>query len=58
MSFRSYVADSLRLRGEGRYIPRPWAEIIGLDGGPEPVDERPVEEIARDIWRRAGLEEE
>lgn len=48
------MTDSLRLSGEHKYIQHRWADIIMPQAEPE-QDDRPVEEIAADIWRRAGL---
>ena len=51
LSFRAYVTDSLRLKGEGKYIPERWIEIIE----PQRRDDRSAEQIAADIMAGAGL---
>ena len=59
LAYRIYVADCLRIisentakMGGGSYITAKFADIIN----PKPVDNRPVEEIAADIIKRAGIE--
>lgn len=54
-----YYAECLRVitentakMGGGSYITAKFADIIN----PKPVDNRPVEEIAADIIKRAGIE--
>lgn len=53
-SFRSYVADCLRVLSAGRYytneIPR-WADFVQ----PQKQDTRTADEIALDVIRNAGL---
>ena len=44
------MTESLRLRGEGKYLTTPYAEII------HPPRQMGAEEIVADIVSRAGLE--
>ena len=41
-SYRAYVAETLRLQGEGKHPSRRWIDIID----PPPEDERSGDEIA------------
>ena len=59
LAYRIYVSECLRIisentakMGGGNYITVKLADIIN----PKPVDNRPVEEIAADIIKRAGIE--
>ena len=59
LAYRIYVTDCLRIISEntakmvgGSYITAKFADIIN----PKPVDNRPGEEIAADIIKRAGIE--
>ena len=50
-SYRAYVTESLRLRGEGKCIVKSWMDIID----PPPVDTRSGDEIAINVLQHAGL---
>ena len=59
LAYRMYVADCLRIIRKkkkkmcgGAYITETFVDIRN----PKPVDNRPVEEIAADIIKRAGIE--
>ena len=59
LAYRIYIADCLRIISEntakvggGSYITAKFSDIIN----PKPVDNRPVEEIAADTIKRAGIE--
>lgn len=60
-TYRVYVTDALKLTGENtaRFVGGSWLSTRWLDAlTPEPqrvVDDRKAEEIAADIWARAGL---
>lgn len=45
------MTESLRLRGEEKYIPTSWADMVR----PGVVDTRTGDEIAADVIRSAGL---
>ena len=49
--YRAYVAEALRLQGEGKYLTNCWLDIIY----PPQVDERSGDEIAISVVQRAGL---
>lgn len=51
MTYRAYVTETLRLRGENKYISRSWLDIID----PKPVDNRSGDEIALSVVKNAGL---
>ena len=51
IAYRAYVTESLRLRGENKYISRSWLDIID----PKPIDTRSVGEIVQDVVKNAGL---
>lgn len=48
MSYRTYVTEILRLRGENKTLTESWLDIID----PKPVDDRSGDEIARDFVQR------
>ena len=48
MSYRTYVTEILRLRGENKTLTKSWLDIID----PKPVDDRSGDEIARDFVQR------
>lgn len=48
MSYRTYVTEILRLRGENKTLTKSWLDIID----PKPVDNRSGDEIAMDFVRR------
>lgn len=52
MSWRSYVADSLREAPAGRYLTRRWADTLA----PARRDGRTGDEIAADVIKKLGLE--
>lgn len=52
LAYRIYVADSINLDAQGKYMAQRFSALMR----PERVDERPAEEIAHDIIARAGLE--
>ena len=47
-SFRLYMTEIVRLRGEGKTLTKSWLDIID----PKPVDNRSGDEIAVDFVRR------
>lgn len=53
-SYREYVTDALRLKGEGKYNATRWRDIIDPPQPPK-EDDRPAEVIAAEIWDRAGI---
>ena len=52
--YQFYIADSLRLRAENKYIQTPFSEI--LDPKPIVIDKRSAEEMAVDIVQNIGLQ--
>lgn len=48
MSYRTYVTEILRLRGENKTLTKSWLDIID----PKPVDNRSGDEIAMDFVQR------
>lgn len=48
MSYRTYMTEILRLRGENKTLTKSWLDIID----PKPVDNRSGDEIARDFVQR------
>lgn len=52
-SYRAYIAETLRLQGEGKYLQKRWLDIVGEQQPAAP--ERSGDEIALDVIRRAGL---
>lgn len=51
MSYRTYVTEILRLRGENKTLTKSWLGIID----PKPVDNRSGDEIAVQVLRNTGL---
>ena len=51
MSYRTYVTEILRLRGENKTLTKSWLDIID----PKPVDNRSGDEIAVQVLRNTGL---
>ena len=49
--FRLYVTDSLRARGENKYLQKRWAEIIER----KPQNTRTADEIILGVIQNAGL---
>lgn len=49
--FRYYVTETLRLRGENKYITGSWADMVR----DQAVDTRTGDEIALEVIRAAGL---
>lgn len=47
-SFRLYMTEIVRLRGENKTLTKSWLDIID----PKPVDNRSGDEIAMDFVRR------
>lgn len=50
-TFRHYVANSLKLIPENKYIQPTLYEVLN----PQPEDDRTADEIVLDIMNRAGL---
>ena len=50
-AYREYVTESLRLRGEDKYLTGRWADIIDTKPSPK-QDDRPCVEIAKSIFAR------
>lgn len=50
-TFRHYVANSLKLIPENKYIQATLYEVLN----PQPEDDRTADEIVLDIMNRAGL---
>ena len=50
-AYRHYVANSLRLIPESKYIQPTLYELLN----PQPEDDRSADEIVSDIMTRAGL---
>ena len=50
--YRAYVTETLRLRGEGKYIPTRWLDWV------HPPEEIDAEEVKAGVIERAGLEVE
>ena len=46
--YRIYVCDSLRLKGEGKYISTRYSDMIN----PKAIDRRSPEEIADEVIRK------
>ena len=53
-SWRAYMAQQATLSPQGRYMNRPWLELV--KEGRKPRDTRSAEEIIDDVARQAGLE--
>lgn len=53
-SWRAYMAQQATLSPQGRYMNRPWLELV--KEGRKPKDTRSAEEIIDDVARQAGLE--
>ena len=51
MSYRTYMTEILRLRGENKTLTKSWLDIID----PKPVDNRSGDEIAVQVLRNTGL---
>lgn len=49
-AYRVYVAESLRLHGEGKYIPVPLMELL------HPKEDYDAQEVVRRVVSGAGLE--
>lgn len=47
-TYRQYMTEILRLRGENKTLTKSWMDIID----PKPVDNRSGDEIARDFVQR------
>lgn len=50
-SFRVYMTEIVRLRGENKTLRKSWLDIID----PKPVDNRSGDEIAMDVIKKTGL---
>ena len=50
-SFRLYITEIVRLRGENKTLTKSWLDIID----PKPVDNRSGDEIAVQVLRNTGL---
>lgn len=50
-SFRLYMTEIVRLRGENKTLTKSWLDIID----PKPVDNRSGDEIAVQVLRNTGL---
>lgn len=50
-SFRVYMTEIVRLRGENKTLRKRWLDIID----PKPVDNRSGDEIAMDVIKKTGL---
>lgn len=53
-SWRAYMAQQATLSPQGRFMQRPWLEL--LKEGRKPRDTRSADEIIDDVARQAGLE--
>lgn len=53
-SWRAYMAQQATLSPQGRFMQRPWLEL--LKEGRKPRDTRSADEIIDDVVRQAGLE--
>ena len=53
-SWRAYMAQQATLSPQGRFMQRPWLEL--LKEGRKPRDTRSADEIIDDVVRKAGLE--
>lgn len=53
-SWRAYMAQQAMLSPQGRFMQRPWLEL--LKEGRKPRDMRSADEIIDDVVRQAGLE--
>lgn len=53
-SWRAYMAQQATLSPQGRYMNRPWLELV--EERRKPKDTRSAEEIIDDVARQAGLE--
>lgn len=51
MSYRTYMTEILRLRGENKTLTKSWLDIID----PKPVDNRSGDEIAIQVLQNTGL---
>ena len=51
MAYRFYVADSLQLSAQKRYLTKSLRDIIYK----KPADNRTGDEILQDVFKRAGL---
>ena len=50
--FRIYIAESIRLQSEGKYISAKYEEIIN----PKPEDTRTATEMVEDVVQKVGIE--
>lgn len=53
-SWRAYMAQQATLSPQGRFMQRPWLEL--LKEGRKPRDTRSADKIIDDVVRQAGLE--
>lgn len=53
-SWRAYMAQQATLSPQGRFMQRPWLEL--LKEGRKPRDTRSADEIIDDVVQQAGLE--
>lgn len=53
-SWRAYMAQQATLSPQGRFMQRPWLEL--LKEGRKPRDTRSADEIIDDVVRQSGLE--
>jgi hypothetical protein len=51
MSYRTYMTEIVRLRGENKTLTKSWLDIID----PKPVDNRSGDEIAMQFIENTGL---